>query len=42
MDDRLKLRASDMYEYLERMARASEAVTYGELTPLYEDLPPAG
>ncbi len=29
-------------EYLERMAQASEAVTYGDLAPLYADLPEAG
>ncbi len=28
-----------MDEYLDRMGQASEAVTYGELTPLYADLP---
>jgi hypothetical protein len=28
-----------MEEYLERMGLASEAVTYGDLTPLYADLP---
>ena len=28
-----------MEEYLDRMGHASEAVTYGDLTPLYEDLP---
>lgn len=28
-----------MDEYLDRMGQASEAVTYGELTPLYRDLP---
>ncbi|MDQ2811250.1 MAG: DUF1707 domain-containing protein [Actinomycetota bacterium] len=26
-------------EYLDRMGQASEAVTYGDLTPLYSDLP---
>jgi DUF1707 SHOCT-like domain len=31
-----------MEEYLERMGRASEAVTYGDLAPLYVDLPAAG
>ena len=31
-----------MDEYLERMGRASEAVTYGELAPLYADLPETG
>jgi hypothetical protein len=31
-----------MEEYLERMGRASEAVTYGDLAPLYADLPEAG
>ncbi len=31
-----------MDEYLERMGRASEAVTYGDLAPLYADLPEAG
>jgi Domain of unknown function (DUF1707) len=31
-----------MDEYLERMGRASEAVTYGDLAPLYADLPAAG
>ena len=31
-----------MDEYLERMGRASEAVTYGDLTSLYEDLPESG
>jgi len=30
-----------MDEYLERMGAASEAVTYSELTPLCDDLPPA-
>jgi hypothetical protein len=30
-----------MDEYLERMGTAAEAVTYGELVPLYADLPPA-
>ena len=28
-----------MDEYLERMGQASEAVTYGDLAPLYADLP---
>jgi hypothetical protein len=28
-----------MDEYLDRMGHASEAVTYGDLTPLYADLP---
>jgi hypothetical protein len=28
-----------MEEYLDRMGQASEAVTYGDLTPLYADLP---
>ena len=28
-----------MEEYLDRMAQASEAVTYGDLAPLYADLP---
>src|SRR5450631_1336318 len=28
-----------MDEYLDRMGQASEAVTYGDLTPLYADLP---
>jgi hypothetical protein len=31
-----------MDEYLERMGQASEAVTYGELAPLYADLPEPG
>jgi hypothetical protein len=31
-----------MDEYLDRMGRASEAVTYGDLTPLYADLPESG
>jgi hypothetical protein len=31
-----------MDEYLERMALASEAVTYGDLAPLYADLPENG
>ncbi len=31
-----------MDEYLERMALASEAVTYGDLAPLYADLPEGG
>jgi hypothetical protein len=31
-----------MDEYLDRMGHASEAVTYGDLTPLYADLPEAG
>jgi hypothetical protein len=31
-----------MDEYLDRMGRAAEAVTYGDLTPLYADLPEAG
>jgi Domain of unknown function (DUF1707) len=31
-----------MDEYLERMALASEAVTYGDLDPLYADLPEGG
>ncbi len=31
-----------MDEFLERMGRASEAVTYGDLAPLYADLPVAG
>ena len=31
-----------MDEYLERMGQASEAVTYGDLVPLYADLPVAG
>jgi hypothetical protein len=31
-----------MDEYLERMALASEAVTYGDLAPLYADLPESG
>jgi hypothetical protein len=31
-----------MDEYLERMGQASEAVTYGDLAPLYADLPEAG
>ncbi len=31
-----------MDEYLDRMGRASEAVTYGDLTPLLTDLPEAG
>jgi Domain of unknown function (DUF1707) len=31
-----------MEEYLERMALASEAVTYGDLAPLYADLPESG
>jgi hypothetical protein len=30
-----------MDEYLERMERAYEAVTYGDLAPLYSDLPEA-
>src|ERR1700688_2778388 len=30
-----------MDEYLDRMGRASEAVTYGDLTPLLADLPEA-
>jgi hypothetical protein len=30
-----------MDEYLERMGTATEAVTFGELVPLYDDLPPA-
>jgi hypothetical protein len=28
-----------MEEYIDRMGRASEAVTYGDLAPLYADLP---
>jgi Domain of unknown function (DUF1707) len=35
-DGRLK-----MHEYVERMGLAYEAVTYGDLTPLYADLPEA-
>jgi hypothetical protein len=31
-----------MDEYLDRMALASEAVTYGDLAPLYADLPESG
>jgi len=31
-----------MDEYLERMGLASEAVTYGDLAPLYADLPQTG
>jgi hypothetical protein len=31
-----------MDEYLERMGQASEAVTYGDLAPLYADLPGSG
>jgi hypothetical protein len=31
-----------MDEYLDRMGHASEAVTYGDLTPLYADLPGTG
>jgi hypothetical protein len=31
-----------MDEYLERMGLASEAVTYGDLAPLYADLPRSG
>ncbi len=31
-----------MDEYLERMGHASEAVTYGDLAPLYADLPESG
>ena len=31
-----------MDEYLERMGQASEAVTYGDLVPLYADLPESG
>jgi Domain of unknown function (DUF1707) len=31
-----------MDEYLERMALASDAVTYGDLAPLYADLPESG
>lgn len=31
-----------MDEYLERMGQASEAVTYGDLAPLYADLPELG
>ncbi len=31
-----------MDEYLERMGQASEAVTYGDLAPLYADLPESG
>jgi Domain of unknown function (DUF1707) len=31
-----------MEEYLERMGLASEAVTYGDLAPLYADLPESG
>ncbi len=31
-----------MDEYLERMGQASEAVTYGDLAPLYADLPEHG
>jgi len=31
-----------MDEYLERMGVASEAVTYGDLAPLYADLPETG
>ena len=31
-----------MDEYLERMGLASEAVTYGDLAPLYADLPETG
>lgn len=44
----LRLRAAldegrlKMDEYLERMGQASEAVTYGDLTPLYADLPESG
>jgi Domain of unknown function (DUF1707) len=29
-------------EYLDRMGRAAEAVTYGDLAPLYADLPATG
>lgn len=31
-----------MDEYLDRMGHASEAVTYGDLAPLYADLPETG
>jgi hypothetical protein len=31
-----------MDEYLERMGLASEAITYGDLAPLYADLPESG
>jgi hypothetical protein len=31
-----------MDEYIERMGLASEAVTYGDLAPLYADLPQSG
>jgi hypothetical protein len=31
-----------MDEYLERMGQASEAATYGDLAPLYADLPESG
>lgn len=31
-----------MDEYIDRMGRASEAVTYGDLAPLYADLPQSG
>ena len=31
-----------MDEYLDRMGHAAEAVTYGDLTPLYADLPAEG
>jgi len=31
-----------MEDYLERMGFASEAVTYGDLAPLYADLPETG
>jgi hypothetical protein len=31
-----------MDEYIDRMGQASEAVTYGDLVPLYADLPESG
>jgi Domain of unknown function (DUF1707) len=31
-----------MDEYIDRMGQASEAVTYGDLAPLYADLPQSG
>ncbi|MGH3254970.1 MAG: DUF1707 SHOCT-like domain-containing protein [Streptosporangiaceae bacterium] len=31
-----------MEEYIDRMGHASEAVTYGDLAPLYADLPESG
>ncbi len=44
--DRLRTALEDgrltMDEYLDRMARAYQAVTYGDLAPLHADLPVAG